>query len=175
LIDILKGLKMVISPIKRTLLSMIAILLVIVAGFSSYSCGCEEDKGISGDIAVPIRIQNANNIGSIEILLTYDSEVLEVTGVIAGELAQDSMLEYNIQNTDEVNIGIIDTDGISGEGILATIGFNVIDKVGTSYLTLESVRTHDVTTLIDVINNTTNGIFIAEDNDLEAPVISFTN
>jgi hypothetical protein len=166
---------MVNSSLKRFVISFIAILLVSGIGLSAFSCSCGGDKDIAGEIAVPINVQNSENIGSVDIVLTYDSEVLEITEVIAGELAQDSMMESNIQNLGRVNIGIIDTDGISGSGTLAIIRLNVTDKAGTSHLKLESVKTHDVTTLIDVINITTDGLFRAEDNDLDAPVISFTN
>lgn len=166
---------MLISSMKRFLINFIAILLVSAVGLLSFSCECGKDKDVAGDIAVPINIQSSDNIGSVDIVLTYDSEVLEVTNVIAGELAQDSMMEFNIQNLGRVNIGVIDTDGISGDGILAIVGFSVIDKAGTSHLKLESVKTHDVTTLIDVINITTDGLFRAEENYLEAPGISFTN
>ena len=167
----------------------ISVLIAVSAvGLSAVlcSCGCEPDTSedieesnaipeTTGDISVPINVRNSENIGSIDIVLTYDSSALEVTDVLPGELAQNGMMEYNAENLGRVNIGIIDTDGISGDGALVIMGFNVINKSGTSFFELESVKTHDATSLIDVINKTTDGTYRAEGNILEAPVISFND
>ena len=163
-----------------------AFLVIIAVGLSAVlcSCGCEPDTEeiieetsaipeTVGDISVPINVRNSENIGSIDIVLNYDSGALEITGVTPGDLAQNAMMEYNMDSPGRVNIGIIDTDGISGDGSMAIIGFIVIDEAVICRLELESVKTHNATSLIDVINNTTDGIYRAEGNILEAPVINF--
>ncbi len=164
-----------ISFLNRFVISFSAILLVSTLGLMSFSCGCGENKKTAGDISVPIDIRDSKNIGSVDIVFTYDPSVLEITEVLPGELTQNAMMEYNAENPGKVNIGIIDTDGISGDGTLVTIGFNVVNDTGTNQFKLETVKTHDATTLIDVINYATDGIYRAEGNTLEAPIIYFTD
>jgi len=157
----------------------------LLSGLCSCGCGTEPDTSedietsaipeTAGDISVPISVQNSENIGSIDIVLTYDPGALEITGVTPGDLAQNAMMEYNADSPGRVNIGVIDSDGISGDGTLVLMEFNVIDKAGTSLLKLESVKTHNVISLIDIINNTADGIYRAEGNTLEAPVIRFND
>lgn len=165
------------SPVgvKRSIIIISIMLIVNAIALMSTSCNCGADKATTGDISVPIIVEDSKNIGSIDIVLTYDPSVLEITDTLTGELAQDAMMEYNADNPGRVNIGIIDTDGISGDGTLVIIGFNVVDKTGTSQLTLEAVKTNDASSLIDVINKITDGVYQAETNNLQAPVIGFTN
>ncbi len=91
----------------------------------------------------------------------------------AADLAENAMMEYNIENPGRVIIGIIDSSGINGDGTVATVSFNVVDSEGTSTLTLEKVETHDATTLVDIINETSDGGFVAKEQSVTAPLISF--
>jgi hypothetical protein len=151
------------------------LLSVIFLGLMSFLLGCGADKKATGEINVPIHVQNSNNIGSIDIDFKYNPDVLEITDVLPGELTQNAMMEYNSDNPGILIIGIIDTDGISGSGDLVIIKFDVVDQTRTSQLDLVSVKTHDASSLIDVINKNTDGIYKAEGNVLETPVISFAD
>ena len=144
---------------------LVVVLVIVLAG----SGGGDGD----GDVAVPINVQGASNVGSFSIELTYDSTVLEVTGVESGELASNAMMEYNIDNPGLVVIGIVDSSGINGDGAIAEIGFDVIDNEGTSPLILEAVETHDATTLIDIISETSNGSYNGEGDNIASPAIRF--
>lgn len=145
---------------------LIVVLIVVLAGGGGGGDG-------DGDVVVPINVQGASNVGSISIEMAYDSTVLEATGVESGELASNAMMEFNIDNPGLVVIGIVDSSGINGDGAVAEVGFNVIDSEGTSSLSLDIVKTHDAESLIDIINETSGGSFIAEDGLAEAPLITF--
>ena len=160
---------------KRFIAIFSVVFLISATGIISYSCSCGKDKKAAGDISVPITVQNSKNIGSVDIVFKYDPGVLEITDVLPGKLSENSMMEYNAENPGRVNIGIVDTDGISGDGDLVIIGFDVVDKTGTSQLELEAVKTHDATSLIDVINKTTDGSYKAEGNSLKEPAIIFSD
>ncbi len=153
-------------------LVIIVIVAVVVGVIIGVGGGSDDDGANGGQVKVPINLEGANNIGSISIELVYDSDVLEATEVVAGELAANAMIESNIQNPGRVIIGIIDSSGINGDGAIATVSFNQVGDGGTSPLTLENVETHDATTLVDIINETSDGSFAAEGNAVTAPVIT---
>jgi hypothetical protein len=159
-----------------------AVILVLSMFTASCSCGGddipipgEQQEVItsSGDIIVPVEFQNAENIGSVNLVLTYDSSALDITQVSLGESAKEAMLEYNAKEPGKVVIGIIDTSGISGNGAIVLIGFNAIQSADSSPLTLESVVTHDATELTEIVNETSDGMFDGEDNSVEAPTVKF--
>jgi hypothetical protein len=159
-----------------------AVILALSMFLVSCSCGevdtpipgeQQEDVIPSGDIIVPVKFQNAENIGSVTLVLTYDSSALDITQVSLGESAKEAMLEYNAKEPGKVVIGIIDTSGISGNSAIVLIGFNAIQSGGSSPLTLESVVTHDATELTEIVNETSDGMFDGEDNSVEAPTIKF--
>ncbi len=153
------------------LVIVIILIVVLVIVLARGGGGGDGD----GDVVVPINLQGASNVGSISIELTYDSTVLEAIDVKSGELASNAMMEYNIDNPGLVIIGIVDSSGINGDGALAEIGFDVIDSERTSSLTLSSVETHDATSLIDIINEPSDGSFVAEVNTVIAPVVRFVD
>ena len=82
-------------------------------------------------------------------------------------------MEYNIKNPGRVIIGMVDSSGINGDGAVAMVGFSIVDAEGTTLLTLESVETHDATTLVDIINEASDGSFQANGQSVTAPLISF--
>lgn len=150
---------------------LIVVLVIVLGGGSSD----EDSGGTVGEVSVPVNLQGASNVGSISIELTYDSTVLEATEVKAGELTKSAMLEYNINNPGKIIIGIIDSSGINGDGTVAEIRFNTVDSGGASPLTLNTVETHDATSLIDIINETSDGSFTAEGNAVTAPLVAFAD
>jgi len=124
-------------------------------------------------VAVPINLTDAVNVGSLHIELIYDSAVLEATGVKAGKLGRNAMIESNLETPGRVIIGIIDAAGINGDGPVVTVSFKAKGKEGTSPLTLENLEAHDAETLYDIITEASPGEFVAKDNSFTAPSIVF--
>ena len=157
-------------------LVLIVVLIVVPVIVLAGGCGGDDGDGEApGEVAVPVNLEGAGNVGSISIELVYDSSVIEVTDVTAGELAANAMMEYNIDTSGIVIIGIVDSSGINGDGVVAELGFNIIDAEGTSSLTLDTVETHDATSLVDIINEPSDGNFAAEGNTVTAPVVRFVD
>ncbi len=152
---------------------MVVVLVVVLVIALGGGGGGDDDGGVVGEVNVPVNLQGTSNVGSISIELTYDSTVLEATDVKSGNLASNAMMEHNIENPGRVIIGIIDSSGINGDGTVATVSFNVVDSEGTSTLTLDKVETHDATTLVDIINETSDGSFVAKEQSVIAPLVSF--
>jgi TolB protein len=79
------------------------------------------------EVQIPVKISNADRLGAISLLLNYPSDVLEVVDVIPGSLTQNSLMDYNVQG-DNISVGIVDSEGISGNGSLLYIKFRVLEQ-----------------------------------------------
>ncbi len=83
-------------------------------------------KATHGDeVQIPVEIKNADKVGSMDIVLSYPSEVLQLLDVIPGSLTQNSLLEHNVEDG-KIKVGIVDTNGISGDGSLFYMKFSVV-------------------------------------------------
>ncbi len=82
-------------------------------------------KATHGDtVQIPVEIRNADKIGSMDIALAYPSQVLQFIDVIPGSLTQNSLLEHNVEDG-RIRVGIVETNGISGDGSLFYMRFRV--------------------------------------------------
>ncbi len=125
-------------------------------------------------VNVPIYLAGAKNVGSLEFVLTYDPTVLEVSDVEAGGLAQNSLFDFGVRVPGRLWAGLIDTDGINGDGPLAVVSFKVIGPGSSaSQLTLENVATYDARSLLDILADATSGSFTVDGPTLTAPVLAF--
>lgn len=154
---------------------IIIIAIVIIAVFVMGGDDGDDNQQLSGQIQVPINFKGAENVGSIGIELQYDSTIIEAIDVENGEFSSDAMVEFNISNPGLVIIGIVDSAGITGNGAIAVVSFDVLENKGTSTLAFTNLQTHDATTLIDIINTGIDGSFNSESNTFSAPVIHFTD
>jgi len=92
----------------------------------------------SKQIKIPINVSNAKDIGSMDISLLYNPAVLSLKTVEKGNLTQNSMMQWNTKD-DKVLIGLIDGNGINGNGSLAILSFDVLGYPGSiSVLDLEA-------------------------------------
>jgi len=114
-------------------------------------------------VDVPIILEGASDVGSMDIVLTYDSNVLRAVAVEAGKLGKNAFVEANTAREGAVIIALADSSGITGDGAVATISFEVIGDTGsTSYLTLESVSVSN-TELVELVTTTESGTFSIEE------------
>ena len=56
-------------------------------------------------VDVPINLTGASNVGSLEFVLVYDAEVLQVTGVAPGALADAAVIGSNTLDSGRVWVG----------------------------------------------------------------------
>ena len=125
-------------------------------------------------VNVPIYLTGAKNVGSLEFVLTYDPSVLEVSGVEAGGLARNALFDFGTRDSGRLWAGLIDSDGINGDGPVAVVIFKVIGP-GSSFsrLTLENVYTYDASSLLDILTDATSGSFTVDGLALTAPTLAF--
>jgi len=97
-----------------------------------------------GTVQVPIRLDRAGNIGSMNFMLTYNAQVLKVNKVDGGSLVSGALFTPNYKTPPQVRFGLASSGGINGSGTLAYIEFQVIGAAGSSSrLTLSEVDTTD--------------------------------
>jgi len=117
---------------------------------------------VVGNTTAPIRIDNASNIGSADINITYNSSVCVITGITNGSFdITVANLEEN--ETGWVRIGAYQTGnpGLNGSIILANLTFRSNGTSGTSPLT-------------STLNLTVNKLTDATCNDISYIVVNGT-
>ena len=97
-----------------------------------------------GEITVPITIENASNVGVCHLTLSYDPDVV----IVSGAYSDFDIIFTNLENAAEGSVGVIAYQGVSpgldGNLLVADVTFMVRGPVGSSTpLNLE------VTTLTD--------------------------
>ena len=136
--------------------------LVSLASAGSLTVSMSDTTGAKNStVDVPIILEGASEVGSMDIVSTYDANVLSTVDVEAGALGKNALIESNTARDGEVIIALADSSGIDGDGAVAIVAFEVIGDAGTtSYLTLEAVLVHNLD-LDEIIPNTVNGTFLA--------------
>jgi hypothetical protein len=123
---------------------------------------------------VPIYLERASNVGSLEFVLLYEPAVLQVSKIEQGALASNALIESSSDSPGRVWTGMIDVNGMNGDGPVAVITFTIVgDMESASSLTLQNVTAHDATTLLDIITEASAGNFSVEDYALTAPSLEF--
>jgi len=157
-----------------TLIIILILLVLPLAGCSTLSKLLGGCGGGAGTAQIPVNLSGASGVGSLHIELVYDSAILEVTAVKAGKLAQNAVVDFNIQTPGRAIIGIVSSNGISGSGAVASIAFKSKAKSGTSALTLDKVEAYSADTLQDMRTQVSAGQFNARDRSFNAPSITFS-
>lgn len=129
---------------------------------------------IPTEIQVPINLVGADNLGSLEFVLEYQPEVLEVTGVRPGSLAQQALMESSEAAPGLLWTGMIDALGINGDGPAAIVTFAVKQDGGSNTrLTLQNVVAYDAGSLLDIIVEASAGSFSTIDGTMSPPSLTF--
>ena len=123
---------------------------------------------------VPINLQGASQVGSLEFILTYEPSLLTVESVTPGDLAGDALIESRVSTPGEVWIGLIDAEGVSGDGAVAFVSFRTMEgETSDSTLMLEEVSSYNASTLIDLLSSSSPGLVAMHDGSYTAPVLTF--
>lgn len=148
--------------------------IISILIFCLCSCTSESNDGSyieDGVLRVPIEVKQAENIGSLMIQLSYDPDVMSALEVKSSQLTTNSMIEYNTEIPGLVLVGIVDAEGINGDGAIAEISFDIIQNTETTLILIDQLEAYDVETLIDVQFITNHGIYSFEDDTLVIPTL----
>ncbi len=85
-------------------------------------------RATHGDIVqIPVEIKNADKVGSLDITLSYPSGILQFMDILPGSLTQNSLMEHNVEDG-KIRVGIVEANGINGDGSLFYMKFKVIGE-----------------------------------------------
>ena len=137
------------------------------AGFPS-----EQYEGI--EVMIPVNIEGAAGVGSLHFELVYDWSVLRALEVEYGMVVGDAMFEYNVDVPGRVMVGIIDSSGISGDGSVAVVAFQLRGEADAGIsLELENIVAYDAATMTEIPTTASAGSFTTE-NNYTAPTLLLT-
>ncbi len=123
-------------------------------------------------VEVPIEVQRASNLGSLQLELVYDPQALELQDVRAGQLARNALVDFNRDTPGRVRIGVVDASGISGDGAIIILFFLPIGQAADIEMNLEAVEASD-TDLKDLVVQSTVGLISRPGKPVTAPVLRF--
>ncbi len=90
---------------KKMLVLVGLLCLISLASAAGLTVSVSDTTGAQGDTAeVPINLKGATEIGSMDIVLTYDADVLCAVDVEAGTLGKNTLIESNNHNHRERNV-----------------------------------------------------------------------
>jgi hypothetical protein len=159
---------------RSTIARATGVAVVVVAMATVIGAGCGGgDEG--GQLTVPILAEGCEDVGAVHIELIYDADVLQATEVTKGDLAENAMIESSITTPGWVIVSLVDNQGMSGEGSLAEIAFEVIGTGGMeSPLALGNLEAWDSTDVFGIAVDSTMGTFAVDGHELTEPVMIFS-
>ena len=120
-------------------------LCMMFVGFASADATIGIDSG-SGDVTLPLYVTNGTNVGSMHFNMTYDPNVVTVTGVADGNA--DNMLA-NLEHADDGYVRIIayqsSSPGLTGDFNVAYVTFKSIGNSVTCPVNIDVVTFKDST------------------------------
>ncbi len=109
-------------------------------------------------VDVSVVISNVDDVGSIDLVVTYDPTILQVESVSKGEI-NNGMISSNSDTAGIISIAIADQNGIDEEGEIAVISFTVLEETGSSPLRIEDLIVYD-TDSIEISATARDGTFM---------------
>jgi hypothetical protein len=103
-------------------------------------------EGSSGsELTVPVTAEDFSGIGAILFDITYGNHMLSYVGAEPGTLIPDAVIEAREINPGVVEVGILDSKGITGSGTIMSLKFRVNDglQYGSSLMTPAVVEAFD--------------------------------
>jgi len=110
-------------------------LALLVAGAAAAIMTVSVDSAAvsaGSDAVIPVKVSGASNLGAMDLVITYDPTVLKFSSADLGELSTNGMIDSNGVTPGTVKIGIVDTKGVNGDGVLVKMTFNVIGQNGAT-------------------------------------------
>lgn len=150
---------------------IVLILCMLFAGFAS-AADTSAIIGIgsgSGSVTIPITVTNGTNVGSIHVNMTFDPEIVTVTGVTKG-YDIDNDMESMLPNLEDVGDGYVQiiayqvsNPGLSGDFNVANVSFESVSSSGSCSLEIDVITFKDCTPYGKVMAySVSNGTYTAE-------------
>ena len=145
----------------------VVVIAIIVAVVLLTSGGVKE-------VRVPIEVKDAASVGSLHLELVYDGGTLNAVAVESGTAVGDALFEYNINTPGQLIVGLVSSRGISQDGSVAIVTFEVTGKSKTGTpLSLENVVAYDADTLNAIPASASAGSVVTKDGSFTPPTLLF--
>jgi len=146
---------------KRSLTGFIVLLSLAAMALpasASTILGIPAVKANPGDrFEIPVTCTDAVGIGSMNLKVAYDPQVVTITGVKKGTLTSSSILDYHVESGTVV-IALVDLNGFGGTGTIATLDGTATSGTGSiSTLQVKEVAVNNISTLALVTVDVNNG------------------
>ncbi len=159
---------------------LVVIIIAILAFFllrdtDSPTAGEPEstpETTVAATVELPIAVQGATDLGSLLVEVGYDTGMLDLQSVKAGALGRNALLESNQENPGRVRIGLVDPNGINGDGEIITLVFLAIQDGGSSPYDLELLEASD-TDLRDLVVQVNSSQFSGPGDPFAPPALVF--
>ena len=107
---------------------------------------------------VNLLVSNASEIGAMDLALRYDPAMVRFAGFQAGTSAEDALIEANEAEPGLLLLALADSNGLSGDGTLAVLTFDVTGVDGDrTEIAVEAARAYHYELLTDVPMSSTPG------------------
>lgn len=115
-------------------LVLLTLLVMHTALAASVTVSAPAVEAQAGEtVEIPLQLKGAQGLGAIHLELSYDPQVLSAESVTRGALAgSNALLESNLDQPGQVVVGVVSLDGISGDGIIATVQVKAVGVAGAS-------------------------------------------
>src|SRR3990172_8546833 len=134
---------------------LLLLLLVVQVGDASGPKGAF--------VKVPIEVAGAAQIGSMDMALAYDPSVLRAVWVGKGNLTANALLQGNANPMGKILIAMADPGGITGNGSIAMVEFEVLGEAGArSTLAFTGLEASGVDAMAVPLANRTGMFTVAE-------------
>lgn len=141
----------------------------VIAYNTTFTCNTTEEPDVAeisigdgvGFVTIPIVVNNATNVGAVDVTLKYDTSVVNVVGVIDGDM------DITIPNTNYTNSGWIRvgafqgiSGGIDGQFTIASVVFEPVGNISSCQLEIVVNTLYDATHNTNAISYTiSNGMY----------------
>jgi hypothetical protein len=112
-------------------------ILFTVLMLASFACAstlvAKDTTGTQGTRAtVSLYVSGATKLGAMDIKVQYDPKVLQFKEASLGDVSSNGLIEARDSGSGTVMISFADTKGISFDGELISLAFDVVGKAGSS-------------------------------------------
>jgi hypothetical protein len=144
---------------------ILALMLLVLAVMLITGCGKGADKHFD------ILIENAKDVGSLQLTISYDASLVKITEVKAEKLGKNALFEFNKDMAGFLIIGVVDSAGINGSGPIAQVSFELIQEDKDYLLKITEARAYNTNNLMDIAMKPVDGML--SKGKASPPSISF--
>ncbi len=82
-------------------------------------------------VRIPVSLCGADRLGDLNLTINYGTDVLRSTGFQRGAMIGNALFDVNLSPPGTIRLGLADNQGLSGDGFLVYLAFDVIGAEGS--------------------------------------------